>query len=191
LSDIRPVNLSELFGRAPAETPPPPAEPALPDLLATERAIGRAEGEAAAQAMLAAELESAAASHAARLQMAMATAQAAQDELATVLANSLAQLLIAGWQALLATMPELPQATVRDLVAEVLAAAPAEGGGRLLVHPDMLAAARDGVPAGWQLDADITLAMGGVRAEVEASVYATSLARRLERLAAILTGDLE
>lgn len=187
---MRPVDLRELFGRAPAEVSPPSvAAPALPDLLAAERAIGRAEGEAAAQAMLAAELEAARSGHAAQLQAAMAAARTAQDELATVLTDALADLLIAGWRAILATAPEIPPATIRDLVAEALAAAPAEGGGKLLVHPDMLESVRDAAPVGWGLHADATLDPGGVRAEVDASAYATSLARRVERLALALPGN--
>lgn len=186
------MHLGALFGwdSVASEAAPPPPAPSPIDLLAAERAAGRAEGEAAAMVRMRDEQAKVAARHADELAAAGAAAGAAHAELAAVLSESMADLVLAGLRAILTAAPTVPAATVHSLVREALDAAPAEGGGRVCVHTSMLAVVQPLLPDGWRLDADPLLAPGAVRAEVDASVFAAALAQRLERLAPLLTGEI-
>jgi len=184
---MRSVGIGALFGLGAAEAPPP--GPGLPDLLASERARGRAEGEAAAAGILAVERTEAEERHRQQMSAATAAARAAHDELARAISGDFARLLVDALAAILATQPPLDVRTVQSLVAEALTAAPADGAGRLWVHPEMLDAARPMVPEGWRLAPDPALAWGSVRAEVDESLFSASLARRLQQIGVLLAGE--
>lgn len=183
---VRRVSLAALLGQADGVADAAP--PALPDLLQAERMAGRAEGEALALERFTAEAEETARRHAAELATAHDTARAVQAELTGVFTESFATLLIDSLRAIFAAEPALGAETVHSLVAEALTAAPTDGGGRIAVHPAMLAAAQPMAPDGWRVEADARLAAGSVVARVDTSVFAASLARRLERLASLLEG---
>jgi flagellar biosynthesis/type III secretory pathway protein FliH len=194
------VGLGALFGRKPAPPSAPttaepgdaalfPALPELGDVMAAEHARGFAEGEASA-AMRFADQEARLKAEAAAERETIATlARSAQAELAAAMADSLADLLIAGLRTIFDTRPLLAAETVRSLIAETLSAAPAEGAGRLLVHPGLIEAAQPFVAEGWKIAGDPTLGWGAVRAEIDQACFAASLDRRLQRLGPLLRGD--
>lgn len=187
--EIRSVGLAALFGLAPSLSTARGVPP-LPNLLLTERSIGRAEGEAAAAHRLESEWQARETALLAEIEQARLLAVALQEALATTMARDFTQLLLAALDSVLAAAAGLKTETVESLVAEALSAAPAESASRLVVHPDMADAARPMLPHGWTLATDPELSPGAVRAECDGARFAASLARRASRLGPLLEGEI-
>lgn len=187
---VRHVGLAALFGLAPPSAPAARGAPPLPDLLLTERSIGRAEGEAAAAHRLESEWRARETALLADIEQARLLAAALQEELAATMARDFTRLLLAALDSVLAAAAGLSAETVESLVAEALSAAPAEAEARLFVHPDMADAALPMLPHGWTLATDPQLSPGAVRAECDGARFAASLARRVARLGPLLEGEI-
>ncbi|MBS3961234.1 MAG: hypothetical protein KGZ61_05290 [Sandarakinorhabdus sp.] len=94
-------------------------------------------------------------------------------------ADSLAPIAIAIARTVTAAEPAISAATLQSLLREVLAALPEDAAGTLLVPPGSV---HPDPPAGWRIAEDATLASGGLRARVDASVVTASLERRFAQM---------
>lgn len=182
---MRAVGLAGLLRKG---SPPDPqaAEREREAALELAYAQGLRDGEAAQLTAFTSAGEEQAAQHAA----AIAAAFAAQQSLAETMAESLAELAIQVARAVIAAEPLVRPETLRSLIAEALAAAPAESGGIVLVAPNSEAASRSALPPGWTCVADPRIAAGTARAMLGPSAFTASLERRLCQLATRMTeGD--
>lgn len=179
-AEPRPVPLARFLRQ---DAPPPDPGPPPPDPAAIY-AEGFRDGMAAAAAEAAEAARAAADAH----RLALAAADERARALADSLADSLAEAALAIARAVLAAEPALRPELVRLLVAEVLAAAPADAAARLHLHPDALPLLADDVPAGWVLVGDPTLDRHAVRAEIGSHHLLESLATRLAHATSVLGG---
>ena len=150
--------------------------------LAAAHAAGWREGEAAAIAAADARFGSQRMAHAVALEATRAEQQALLESVGT----NLSELALIVARAVVAAEPFARPETVRSLVAEALQPTPAAGVGTLYVADAMLESAAEGLPQGWALVADASLAPGMVRATIGSSTFTASLDRRLALLAARL-----
>ncbi|WP_194744622.1 FliH/SctL family protein [Thermaurantiacus tibetensis] len=178
---VRPVPL-RLFlgGDAPPAEPPPPPPPDPEALFRDGFEAGVAAARAEAEAALAAAEE--------RHRLERAAADAAAAALLDSLTDALAETALAVARAVLAGEPAVRPELVRRLVADVLAAAPAEARGRLHLHPEALPHLAGAEPPGWVLLGDPTLDRHEVRAELGSRQILASLAERLAHAAGELAG---
>ncbi len=163
------------------EPPPPDPGPPPPDPEAIY-AEGFRDGAAAAAAEAAESARAAEEAH----RLALAAADEAARALAEALAGTLAEAALAIARAVLAGEPAIRPQLLHRLVADILAAAPAEAQGRLHVHPEALALLAGTVPPGWILVGDPTLERHAVRAELGSHQLLASLSTRLAAAAAAL-----
>lgn len=177
MSELAP--LARLLGLAPP-LPEPPREDAV-----EAYAAGFADGIAEAEARHAAEL----AAQQAAQEEGRRAAEAAFDRLLADAADCLAEAGLAIAAAVLGTRPAIPADTLRALVAEALAAAPAGATGTLRLPAALPPAAQAALPAGWRIVVDPGLAPGEVRAELPDRAILASLEARLADLARLLAAQ--
>lgn len=115
---------------------------------------------------------------------ALAAATATQETMLQAVAESLVELGLAIARAAIAAEPLARPETLRSLVAEALAAAPAEATGTVAIASAALPA--EAIPAGWMVVVDPALPVGTVRATVGAASFTASFDRRLSQLSALL-----